>query len=307
MDVVAMFARISEVNFWWIGYSIGFALLSHWLRAYRWNILLGPLGYKLSTFRTFLALMVGYFANLVVPRMGEVVRCGMLKKMDDVDVPQGFGTVVTERIFDTITILIIFSLTFIAEFQLLGAYFQEIFPVGKWLSNFQSAALYVIFAVVVSVILAVYFLLKRYGKVINQYSIVVKLKGFWRSMVEGVMSIKKINQPVAFLFATLGIWFLYFLMTYIVFFAFSTTSELGLMAGFSVLIMGGLGMSAPVQGGIGTYHILVSSVLTFYGVPQQDGVLFATVVHTSQALMVVLVGTLSLVASLVITKRKNQK
>ena len=123
-------------------------------------------------------------------------------------------------------------------------------------------------------------------------------------MVDGFTSVLKLQNKSGFWISTLLIWVLYYTMAYVVIFAMPSTSHLGLLAGLSILIMGGLGMSAPVQGGFGTYHILVGSVLSLYGVAQKDGYFFATLIHTSQTLTVLIVGSISFMLSLRIKKKK---
>ncbi len=124
-------------------------------------------------------------------------------------------------------------------------------------------------------------------------------------MLNGLNSIRKIENKFGFFFSTLMIWVLYYSMSYIIVFSFPATSKLGLAAGLSILMAGGLGMTAPVQGGIGTYHAFVSGVLILYGISKEDGVLFATLLHTSQFLSIVFFGGLSFFISLFIKKNPN--
>jgi hypothetical protein len=123
-------------------------------------------------------------------------------------------------------------------------------------------------------------------------------------LTNGFTGILKLKNKVGFWVSTVLIWVFYFAMAYVVIFALPSTSHLGLLAGISILIMGGLGMSAPVQGGFGTYHILVGSVLGLYGVVAKDGYFFATLIHSSQTLSILFFGGLSFIISLKLKKKK---
>ena len=117
-------------------------------------------------------------------------------------------------------------------------------------------------------------------------------------MMNGFTSVLRIEQKAQFWGSTIMIWALYYIMAFVLFYSVESTSHLSMIAGLSVLIMGGIGMSAPVQGGFGVYHILVGSILLTYGIAEKDGYFFATLVHTSQTLLVMILGGLSLVLTL---------
>ena len=132
-----------------------------------------------------------------------------------------------------------------------------------------------------------------------------KLRSFIREMINGFTSVLRLERRRWFWLSTVLIWVLYYVMAYVLFFSVESTSHLGLAAGLSILIMGGLGMSAPVQGGFGTYHILVGSILLTYGIAEKDGFFFATMVHTSQTLSVMIFGGISLLLTLPTKKKIN--
>lgn len=308
IDLEAMISRLQFIDYRWYIASISASLFSHLLRAYRWNILLEPFGYKLSSFRTFLAVMVGYFANLLIPRMGEITRCGVLKKVDDVPITTSIGTVVTERVVDALTLTTLIGLTLILEFDRLSPVFIDFFRGSFTRPVLSSHMITFITVTVVAVFAFSVYLFQKFNlrKRIQQNKFYQKIEGLFSELVAGIFSIRRINRKLGFILSTLSIWAFYYLMSYIVFFSMEQTSGLGFLAGLSVLIMGGIGMSAPVQGGIGTFHILVSSTLFLYGVSEEDGILFATVLHTSQVLMVILTGSISFIISLFISKKGSK-
>ena len=279
--------------------------MSHYLRAYRWNILLKPLGYDLKTSRTFIAVMVGYFANNLVPRLGEVTRCGILKKTDDVAISSAFGSVVAERAFDLLILVFVASITFFVEFDKLNQFvidnFQDIIP------NTESiyGIAFVGFLVIIALGAAGYVLYRVFRDRMHKNAIYLKIRQFVKELINGFLSIRKIDNQIGFWASTIGIWFLYYAMLIVVFFAFPPTSNLSLLAGLTLLIMSGLGMSAPVQGGIGVFHILVSGMLVFYGISAEDGKVFALIAHTTQFVTVMVFGGISFIISVFMKSRQS--
>lgn len=303
-----MWEDFKSVNYNWVFLSITLSVMSHWARAWRWNMLLRPLGYQLKTYRTFLAVMVGYLANFVVPRMGEVTRCGILNKTDGVQVSGALGSVVTERVIDVICLLTALLAAFIIEFDTLNSFFFSFLEekIDTELPQQASFAFTLIAIVAISITLILvisYYLAQRYKRILKRNKLYIKIRRFLRDMTEGVLSIRNLQSPWKFWLATLLIWVLYFYMSFVVVFAVKQTAHLGHDAGLAMLITGGLGMAAPVQGGIGAYHYLVSSVLVLYGIAQETGIFLAFLLHSSQTFMVIATGLISLVVSLIIPKR----
>lgn len=305
LDLSAMLARLRVADFSWIILSVLVSMISHSIRAYRWNLLLRPLGYpNLTIFRTLLAVMVGYFANLVIPRMGEVSRCGLLKRTDNIPITTSLGSVVAERFVDFCSLIVCTALLFIIEFQRLKEFFFSFFDstVGRIGQN--VFAIYVLVGIVFLFIVLFFALGRFFKEKFKHNQTFNKIKHFAREVARGVTSIGNVENKAGFWTATVLIWFLYFLMSYLVFFSLPETAGLGWRAGWSVLVMGALGMSAPVQGGIGTFHALVSSVLLLYGISETEGVLFATLVHGIQTLTFVFFGGISFFVASVIAAKK---
>lgn len=305
LDLSAMLAKLKAADYSWIILSILVSLVSHVTRAYRWNLLLKPLGYRsLTIFRTLLALMVGYFANLIIPRMGEVSRCGLLKRTDNVPITTSLGSVVAERLVDMCSLIICTALLFILEFQRLKGFFFSFFDetVGRIGQN--VFAVYVMGGILFLLIILFFVLGRVFKEKFKHNQTFNKLRVFAREIARGITSIGNIENKFGFWIATLLIWIFYFLMSYLVFFSLPETASLGWRAGLSVLVMGALGMTAPVQGGIGTFHALVGSVLLLYGVSETDGVLFATLVHGMQTLTFVFFGGISFFIASIIAAKK---
>jgi uncharacterized protein (TIRG00374 family) len=300
-----MLMRFANVKYSWVFLSVFLSIISHVARAYRWNLLLTPLGYQLSTYRTFLAVMVGYLANLIAPRLGEITRCGVLKKTDDVKMSESIGTVVAERIIDLLGLVVIILLGLVLEFDRLSGFFTEFINSKTSGINISNTAIIILigFGVLGLLLLAILWYFRARVKRLPVY---FKIRSFLRDMTAGFTSVLKLKSKRGFWISTVLIWVLYYSMAYVIVFATPSTENLSLMAGLSILIMGGLGMSAPVQGGFGTYHIFVGSVLALYGVEQMDGYFFATLIHTSQTLAVLIVGGISFILSIFISNKRNK-
>ena len=300
-----LLGRFGEVNYAWVALSFVLSVLSHVLRAYRWNLLLSPLGYQnLSTYRTFKAVMIGYLANLVAPRLGEITRCGVMKREDNVNMSASIGTVVAERIFDLIILVMLIFIGLVLEFDKLSNFFIDFFTArsGNLEVSSTTLNLLIIFGFILVILLIV---LWWFRERVKRKPFYYKIRSFIREMMDGFTSVLRLENKAGFWFSTIMVWVLYFVMAYVLFFSIESTSHLGIVAGLSVLIMGGIGMSAPVQGGFGVYHILVGSILLTYGIAEKDGYFFATLVHTSQTLLVMLVGGLSLVLTLPTRKKED--
>jgi len=303
IDLHNLLFKLKRANFTFVYISIALSLISHYFRGYRWTLLLRPLGYEVNSFRAFIAVMVGYFSNLLVPRMGEVTRCAILKKTDNIPIPASLGNVISERILDLIILILVIFLTFIIEFSTLKDFlFQQIN--SAWSSfnliNFLIGTVLIILIFLVGG----YFIIQKKDS-IKSMSLYQKIRPFIYDLINGLNSIRKIENKTGFFVSTIMIWILYYSMSYIIIFSFQSTSHLDFSAGLSILMAGGLGMTAPVQGGIGTYHAFVSGVLFLYGISKEDGVLFATLLHTSQFFSIVLFGGISFIISLFLKKNPN--
>ncbi|MFP4089271.1 MAG: lysylphosphatidylglycerol synthase transmembrane domain-containing protein [Cyclobacteriaceae bacterium] len=300
-------SKLKEVDYRWVGLAVVIFLVSHTLRAYRWNTMLKPLGFRqLTTFRTLLAVMIGYFANLIVPRMGEVSRCGVLKKTDIVPITTSLGTVVAERVVDLACLLTAVIALFVIEFDRVNGFMLSFFQDKLDQVGQNVFALYLLTALAFVALLVFFLLGRTIKKKLKHNTLYAKIRTFVREMLRGLTSISRIENKAGFWLATFLIWLSYFLMSYVVFFSLPETAGLGWRAGLAVLVMGSLGMAAPVQGGFGTFHALVSGVLLLYGIAEQEGVLFATLIHTMQTVCFILFGGISFFLASVISTRAPQ-
>ncbi|MEO8085279.1 MAG: lysylphosphatidylglycerol synthase transmembrane domain-containing protein [Bacteroidota bacterium] len=305
VDVSRTIEEISHANVFWLLASVFVSLVAFFSRAYRWNLLIEPLGYKPKFTSTLYSLMVGYLANLAVPRLGEVSRCGSLSKAEKLPFNSLLGTVIVERLIDVISLLICLLLTAIVEYDRLGNFLMDtIFtPIREKVNLYMQSALFVTVVLVALIVLisVIIWFIRKSRQSEGESKLITLIKG----LVDGLLSIGQLKRPWAFLFHSVLIWVMYFFMAYLAFFALPMTSSLSWSAGLFILVVGGLGMSAPVQGGIGAYHLLVSQGLILYGLTQEDGLAFATLLHTSQLLLVIVLGGISFLMLFLANKNRD--
>ncbi len=294
-DWVAFWSKAASTDLSWVIYSILLSIIAYVTRAYRWNILLKPLGYNLSTGRTTLAVLVGYLVNLAVPRLGEITRCGILKKSDNVSMPKGIGSVVTERIIDFLTLIFLFLISLVTEYETITGFLSTFY-------QHLSVPIYLPLALTGGFIigLVVLFLIIQNQNRLKE-KFMVLLKGF----IDGFLSLTKIKNPVGFILSTVVIWIIYYLMSYIIVFSFPDTSHLGFDVGFMLLVTGGIAISIPVQSGFGTYHGMIAGMLLLHGVDKTTGLFLATLLHTSQIVATALFGSIALIILSLMQKKKN--
>ena len=211
----AIFDRISEVKYKWIILSILMFILSNVIRAYRWTLMLNPLGNKVTTYRAFLPVMSSYFVNILFPRMGEVSRCWLLSKTDKVPVILSIGTVIAERTIDLLMLGLVALLALIFQFDIVNEYWNSIMAAT---SASSLNKLYILLGGLVGVFTLAVLLWVFYKGRLKQTLFYEKAKGFFNSLLEGILSVKKVKNQWTFWMSTFVIWGLYFLMTYFVFF-----------------------------------------------------------------------------------------
>ncbi len=295
LDAADLWKKISAADYRWVLLSCLFTIVAHWSRAERWRILLEPVvPQRPNALDTTASVLTGYLANLALPRAGEVARCGTLYRLTGVPVNVSFGTVVAERLFDLLMLILLLGATFILEFDRLSQFFMEFLGGKLPKGSSGSGLLLLIGAVLLGLALLGWFLFNRYREALGRHPLFQKISGFTKGLVAGLLSVRKIRKPGLFVFHTLLIWGMYYLMSYCLFFAMPATADLGALAGLTILVVGSLGMAAPTPGGIGSFHLLVGQVAILYGLTSQDGQVLATFIHGVSTLMIILLGVSSL-------------
>jgi hypothetical protein len=306
INLSEMLDRFAKSDWRWITVSCFFLLCAHVTRAWRWGMLMEPLGYKPGLVNSSVSVFTGYFANYIVPRMGEVTRCGTLYRLEGIPVNRSFGTVVAERIFDVIILLILIGLNFILEFDRLSTFFTDFFQskIGKSDGGSNGLLWVALGFLTIAIPVAIYTIGNKEKRAnLMQNNLVSKIVSFAKGMLEGLLSVRKLRSPGLFILSTVMIWVLYFLISYVLFFCIPETSDLGPLAGLTLLVVGAIGMTAPTQGGIGAYHLLVGNVMVLYGLSQNDGITLATFIHGAQMIFMLLIGALAFLYVLVQNKK----
>ena len=280
IDLDLFLDKLDNLDYSWIYLSMFISIFEHIVRGYRWNLLMQTKKTNLSTYITTHILIVSYFFALFIPRFNDFVRCYLISKTNNVKVSSSLGTVVSERIFDLISLLIISLLFFVIEFDLFVNFFSTYILTNI---SFDLFYLVVVFIVLTIIISFLYYLNKNSNTFSSKFS----------EFKNGVFSINKYYKNKKFLFSTLILWIIYFLMGYVIFFSLEETSSLAISSGIAVLVAGSLGMVVPVNAGIGAYHFLVASILLSYNLNYETGLFFATILHTSQIICLAVLGIIS--------------
>lgn len=281
-DIASIKNSFRTANYWWVALSLALAVLSHLSRAYRWQFMLEPLGYKPRFPNNVMAVLVAYLVNLIVPRAGEVARATAIAKYEHIPFEKAFGTIVSERVADVIMLMGIMGLAFFYQTELLSSYlFKEEASEGS-IMPYVGLGLLAVF------LLVVWQMRKSNNPLIQ------KIQHFIKGLIQGVISIFSMKRKWAFIFHTVFIWVMYVMMFYVVTFALPETTHMPFGAIIVGFVVGGLSM-ALTNGGLGTYPVFVASAITLYGIEINPALAFGWIMWTAQTLMVLLFGGLSFV------------
>lgn len=284
-----------RMSWTWMLLSMPFGILAQVLRAMRWKQALAPAGERPRLSTCTHAIFLSYASSLIVPRVGEVLRCGLLRRYEGTNFSCCIGTVVTERIIDTALILALSFLTFLTQIPVFLTFFQHTgVSLSGVLSTFSLTGYLVTAACGILALLCILLLARR-------FHLFSRTKSVLSDLSNGLLSIRKIKHPLLFLSYSIGIWVSYFLHFYLTFFCFDFTSELGPIAALVTFVIGTYAVLVPTPNGAGSWHFAVKTILVLYGVEQTDGALFVLIVHALQTLLVALLGMWS-VATLALRK-----
>lgn len=294
--------KIKQADYTWLALGMGIALLSHYLRGLRAVMFYEALGYKVSVKNSILAVLVGYMMNYVIPRAGEVSRCAALNKTDDVPVDKSLGTVVTERAFDLLILIILLALVFFLQFDMMQKFFEESLGSSSTASiPYWKNPKIILLALAGLGFLFVFLFRKKLLLLGPVQKIVSVLKGF----SEGLMSIRKVKNPLLFVVYSFAIWLCYVLMMYFCLFAMQPTNHISFSGCLTVFAIGTIGMVIPAPGaGAGPYHAAVIFSLGLFGVAQEDAKAYAILVHGAQMVLLLLLGG---IASLMVLASHRKK
>ena len=273
-----------KMDWTWMLLSFPFGILAQMFRGWRWKQTLAPLGEKPRTSTSIHAVFLSYAASLIIPRIGEFTRCGVLKKYDKTSFSKALGTVVTERAIDTLLMLTVTGVTLVFQMGIFDTFFVRTgTSMDSILGRFSTTGYLVTAVCAISVLLLMHVMLRR-------LSIYNKVKATLGGIKEGIISLKDVNNISLFCFYTLGIWVSYFLHYYLTFFCFDFTSNLGLGCALVTFVVGSIAVIVPTPNGAGPWHFAVKTMLILYGVSDTNALYFVLIVHTIQTMLVIALG-----------------
>ena len=280
ISLEVLIEHFKKANYSWVVLGLLFGLLSHMSRAYRWKFMITPLGYSLRFSNSLMAVFAAYLVNYTIPRAGEVTRASIITNYEGIPFEKGFGTIVAERVADLVMMMIIILITLFLEYDFIYQFFADRFDSYK-----------IIIGILVLSLLAVLFFLfiKR-----STSKFALKIKSFVNGLIEGVLSIFKMDKKWPFIFHTVFIWTMYVLMFYVTTFAIEETSGIPLAA----ILIGFISASfsiAATNGGVGSYPLAVYAAFSIFNIAEEPSIAFGWVMWSSQTLMIVLLGGMSLI------------
>lgn len=275
---------INNVDWWWMSVSLFFGAMGYLLRGVRWKQLLEPLGVNVSTSMCINSVFFGYMANVVVPRIGEVSRCGLLKRYEGVSFAKSLGTIVTERVIDTVCIVLLTVITFFMDDTFFYNFMDDTgTDASGFVSLLSSPMLYLIAGgVLLGGGIFVYFF--------RNFGFFRKVKDTLSGLVNGIFSVSRVRNPFLFILYTVGIWVCYYLHFYITFYCFDFSMQLGSTAGMVLFVLGSIAVIIPTPNGAGPWHYAMIVGMSLYGISGHDAGIFALIVHSIQTFLIALLG-----------------
>lgn len=286
-DPYQLWNTIKQANPFWIFMSMLAGIISHFLRALRWNLLLEPMQYKASVASSFHAVIIGYLVNMALPRVGEITRPAVLSKLEKIPFNKLVGTVLVERIVDLIITIILAMCIFIIQFNII---FDQVNELWGHTSLTQMGTIGIFFSIGIVILYWIY----KKREWFYQLPIIRKFKSFTEGIIDGVKTVFSLKRKSLFMIYSIGIWIMYFLMPYFVFYALAGTSHLGMSAGLTVLLFGTAAMIVPIPGGVGTFEVLVPSALDIYNINELVAKSYTLITHAIQFIVIIGVGIISI-------------
>ena len=285
----SLIEQIKSSNWFWIGASIFISFVGYAMRGWRWTLLIhSDEGRKVSPILGYHATMVGYLVNLMIPRAGEVAKCGVLTRTNGISMGHLLGTVILERSVDLLCLIGTILLAFLVQNELFLELAGQLVNVESLISSIQSNLPIAIGGLVV-LVLIIRFIFKRF----SDHGLINKIQHFFREIGGGLKRIGKMDNPIGFWTSSILLWIIYFLTMFTVSLGIESTANLSSGEVLLVMVMGSIGMVAPVQGGIGTFHALVAFILIQFGISEVDGKIFAAIIHGTQLILVLVLGIIS--------------
>ena len=299
MEFKKIAGYFAKANYFWVFVAAIFGLLAYWFRAIRWNLLLEPMGYKISNSNALWTISFGYLMNLTIPRSGELARSTALYGVENVPVEKSFGTIILERVVDLICMFGFLGLTLIFKYKAILSFYQYVTQEKrKSIEPASNTKWYVILGI--AVVFGILFFALR--KKLQQFPLYQKVIDFAKGIYHGLTSIFKLKQKGKFILLSLAIWISYYLAAYLICFALPETSNFTFADGFFIIVVGTMGMMVPASGGIGAFHLalkfgIMALFLSMGKNPEEGGEVglsYAFISHTMQLVLMIVMGIISI-------------
>ncbi len=290
---------LHDMDWTWMLLSLPFGVTAQVFRGMRWRQTLEPIGEHCRTSVSIYSIFISYASSLIIPRVGEFARCGILKQYDQVSFTKAIGTVVTERAVDMAVMLTVTLLTLLLQISVFNDFFITTGThLDVFLSQFTTTGYLVTFICLAAALLLIWSLLRK-------MSIYNKVKTTFTNLWQGISSVKDVRNIPLYVFFTLGIWASYFIHFYLTFFCFEGTSGLSMGCALVSFVVGSIAVIVPTPNGAGPWHFSVKTMLILYGVESDTALYFVLIVHTVQTFLVLLLGLYGWVALRSLKKRRN--
>ncbi|MDR1416349.1 MAG: flippase-like domain-containing protein [Prevotellaceae bacterium] len=300
-----LLAGIREANYAWVAAGVLLGIVAYFVRALRWRLLIEPLGCRPRLGAMYNAVIIGYLANLLFPRLGEVARCGALAKSDKIPLNKLVGTVVVERTFDMLCLIAIVISVFFLRIDTFGKFLREnVFQ--KLAEKGFSAGFFVLLLVAAAALAAA--LAWTFRRRLLKNVVVQKCWKFIKGVGDGLKTFVSMKRRWRFLLHSALLWLCYWGMSWVVLFAIPATANFGPLDGLVVMALGSFGVVAPTNGGLGAFHAITSiGMHAIYAVPETDGLLYATLTHESQMLFIIILGIVAYVQLFLFSGKKIKR
>ena len=286
-EVVSALRR--DMHWEWMLLSMPFGILAQVFRGLRWRQMLDPMDEHPRRVSCIRAVFLSYASSLVVPRVGEVLRCGYLSRYEGTRMSRALGTVVTERIVDVVLILMLTLVTVVCQVPVFVHFMRRTgLSMESLLFDFSWAG-WLVTVLCALLVLGMAYLLMRRMRVFDRSRQVL------RDLVDGLLSIRQVRSRSLFGLYSVGIWVSYYLHFYLTFYCFDFTAELGPVVALVAFVVGTFAVIVPTPNGAGPWHFAVKTVLMLYGVEGNNGAMFVLIVHSLQTMLVALLGLVGLV------------
>ncbi len=293
-----------QCDFRWIGLGMAISVLSHIVRAYRWGIQLDALGINTPAKVLIYSIFGTYAVNLVFPRLGEVWRTGYVAQRQGAQFTTVFGSMVADRLADTVTVLLLTGATFLMASKAILSFLEANGESYAAIAHLLSSPW--LWGAVVVLVAAVWFFMAR--KTDNKY--IVKAQNVVRELWQGFAVVATMPGKGRWLLLTVALWGCYFMQLYVAYYAFPFTraviAEHGMLAALVAFVLSSIAMGVPSNGGIGPWQWAVIFGLGIYGVDKAPAGAFANLVLGCNTLVLIVLGIFTFVG-IALDKKKTQK